>query len=178
MKYLCMILFVTATAVTLAWSQSSDEARAYARSRIFTADSSLIEVDQVIISRDSVEYYIKGSQTPFVMPTSEIKTIESFKGTRGGTGSLIGSLLGAGAGVAIAVGTKETERKGIFEVTTFQTWPIYVGALVGGLIGYAIGNSVQAWDLVYTRGGRPRGSLLDLPDSRLPGQLLTYRWTF
>jgi hypothetical protein len=146
------ILFLLSVSLSIPLFGQSNQAfenRAINRGRISTTDSAVIDAQHLVLSKDSVEYYVKESPDRYVMSLREVKLIEEYKGDRGTTGTWVGSLLGGGIGVAVALGTKDTKTTGFFQETRIQTWPIYVFTLAGGLIGYAVGSSAESWDPVY-----------------------------
>lgn len=82
-----------------------------------------------------------------------VSRLEYKTGTRAKAGSIWGGILGAGLGLAVSLGTKdtETESNGMFqtETTTIQTWPIYVFTIGGALIGRAIGSGSHTYATLY-----------------------------
>lgn len=150
MKTVAIIILAFFGSLTvLAQSRGAVGNKSFDRGRMAMTDSTVLDVRQVVLLKDSVEYYARGSFNRHAMSLSEVTLIEEYKGDHGTAGMWIGSLLGGGIGVAVALGTKDTKTTGMFQETTIQTWPIYVFTLAGGLIGYAIGSSAESWETVY-----------------------------
>ncbi|MBI5471344.1 MAG: hypothetical protein HY961_03265 [Ignavibacteriae bacterium] len=168
------ILFVALVIAVPLFGQTNRD-RAIDRGRIHVAGSQMIECQHLVLSGDTVEYYAKESSSRYALGLKSVNLIEEYRGNNGSTGSLVGALLGAGIGVAVALGTKETKTTGIFEETTIQTWPIYVGTLLGGVIGYAIGNSAESWEPIYSSEKGLAGRFEIRSDIALRSLCITYR---
>ncbi len=150
MKKIYLFLFILVFTFPMLGQQNIN-GKTINRGRIYTTDSLLIEGQYIVISSDSVEFYQKDSQERYIFGLAKVNKIEQYDGNWGNTGAWIGGIVGLGAGIGVALGTKETERTGYLEVTTIQTWPIYLFTLVGTLGGYLIGASSEDWKTVYSK---------------------------
>jgi RNase P/RNase MRP subunit p29 len=134
-------------------------AKAVNRGRIFTIDSKVIEGQYIVIGKDSVEYYVKGSGFRRIIGLNQVSEIQEYHGDHGLTGSIIGTAVGCVVGLAYSLSNPEkgTIGYGMFEVEvdTYPEWPIYVFGIPAGLMGYAIGVSSEDWDTVYEKSTTP-----------------------
>lgn len=109
------------------------------------------------------------------VPFGDVTRLESMVGNHSTSGTVWGSIIGGGIGIAVAMGTKKTETKdnGWFqeETTTIQTWPIYLFTLAGGLIGAAAGSSSHTYTTLYNEGAHtpPAGQSHQLKLGVAPG---------
>lgn len=130
-------------------------AKAVNRGRIFITNSKVIDGQYIVIARDSVEYYVKGSQVRHIIGLNQVSTIQEYHGDHGLTGSIIGTAVGCVVGLAYSLSNPEkgTIDYGLFEaeVDHYPEWPIYAFGIPAGLLGYAIGVSSEDWDTVYER---------------------------
>lgn len=150
MKNLILIAVIVISALPLrAQTRQWSESKAISKGRIVTTDQEVIEGQHMVVSSDSVQYYVKASTIRYAMGLNEVNSIEEYQGDYGTTGTVVGALVGGGIGLAVALGSKETKSTRFFEETTIQTWPIYAFTLVGGLLGYAIGSNAESWGIVY-----------------------------
>lgn len=131
------------------FAQQSYEGKTINRGKIYLPDSQVLDGQYLVFSSDSLEYYLKDSQQRHVVGLHDVSKVQEYAGHHGNTGMWIGAFVGAGIGVAVALGTKETERSGYIETTTIQTWPIYLFTGVGTLMGYLIGKNAEDWETVY-----------------------------
>jgi len=152
MKKMFLILLVFVFNFSL-FGQGSYDGKSVDRGKIYLTDSEVIEGQYLVFSKDSLEYYMKNSQARNVLGLNQVTKVQKFAGHYGNTGMWIGGIAGCGIGVAVALGSKETERtsfgSGYIEETKIQTWPIYVFTAAGTLIGYFIGKGSEDWETVY-----------------------------
>ncbi len=146
-----MILFLFAVFICFpVFGQQNLDGRSVNRGKIFTTDSQIIEGEYIVFSKDSIEYYPEESQDRKVLGLNQVTEVSEYDGHYGNTGIWLGGLAGCGIGVAVALGTKETETTGFIQTTTIQTWPIYLFTALGTLVGYALGSASEDWDTVYS----------------------------
>jgi hypothetical protein len=148
-----VVLLVVSSTTFGQYAEVSHDAGALPLARIVLVDAQEQMAEGLFLSGDSVFYRMQGSAIRVSRPLSEVRRIERPFGNYGLTGTWVGGLVGAGLGFALAWSGKETKnvQKGsfIYEETTVQTWPIYVGALAGALTGGAVGRSSMSWEKVY-----------------------------
>lgn len=149
MKKVFLILSVLLLSIPV-FGQTNMDGTTVSRGKIYTTDADVIEGQYIVFSEDSVEYYLKGSKKRNILNLNQVTEVQQYDGHYGNTGIWIGGFAGAGIGVVVALGTKETKRTGFIEETTIQTWPIYVFTAAGTLAGYLIGSAVEDWDTVYS----------------------------
>ncbi len=152
MRKMFMIFIAFALSFPLL-GQQSYEGKSVGRGKIFLTDSDMIEGQYLVFSNDSLEYYVKGSQSRNVVGLNHVTKVLEYDGNYGNTGMWIGGIAGGGIGLAVALGTKETTTKNsgymVMEETKIQTWPIYVFTAAGTLVGYLIGSASEDWNTVY-----------------------------
>ncbi|NTW88618.1 MAG: hypothetical protein HGB26_05745 [Desulfobulbaceae bacterium] len=181
MKKIFLILFVSVFCSPVFGQQESTENKAISRGKIFTTDSQVIEGQYIVISKDSIEYYVKNSQVRNALNLNQATKVLEYRGNYGSTGGWIGFGVGLGVGIAVAVGSAETKTSAYVEETTIQTWPIYVFPLVGGLVGYLIGKGVDDWGTVYSSKNKSTTAFLkniDIKQNSFRGVAVSYNVHF
>lgn len=150
--------------------------------RIQASDGRTIDGQHMVITGDSVEYYVKGSSSRFALNLTEVKAIQEYRGNRGQKGIVIGSIAGAAVGIAVSLATIETNQSrfagGYIEETRIQLWPILVFTSLGSVMGYLVGKSSESWETVYSKNASSSHKLGLLPDPNLKGIAITYRQSF
>jgi hypothetical protein len=160
------------------FAQQGTDGQTVERGKIFITDSQVIEGQYIVLSEDSVEYYMKNIKERKILNLNEVNEIQSYNGHYGNTGIWIGGIGGGAIGVVVALGTKETKRTGFIEETTIQTWPIYVFTAVGTLVGYVIGSSVEDWETVYSKDVSAILKNVYVNQNEFGGMSLTYTFHF
>ena len=150
MKYLISITMVLACS-TIVFSQQNLEGRSVGRGMIYTTDQDTIEGQYIVFSKDSLEYYLRNSQTRYALGLNQVTEVQEYNGNYGNTGLWIGGIGGALIGVVVALGTKETKSNLFYKETTIQTWPIYVIGGLSTILGYVIGITIEDWNTIYSR---------------------------
>jgi prolyl-tRNA synthetase len=158
---------------------AQDEDQAIQKGKIIISDSTIIDAQFIVIGQDSVKYYENDSKVRKVAALNQVMEIQKYDGNYGNTGMWIGGFAGIGIGVAIALGTKETDRTsmgyGYIEETTIQTWPIYVMTALGTLLGYVIGSTAEDWETVYSNNSSFYKNIDMRVDNNMRGFILSYR---
>lgn len=158
---------------------SGQEGKAINVGRIHTSDKEVIDGQHMVIAGDSVEYYLKGSSSRYIMGLNRVNKIQEYRGHHGNRGMWIGSIIGGAAGLGISLATIETERTnvgvGYIEETKIQLWPILVFTTAGSVFGYLIGKNSQSWDTVYKQDIAWLNKLEMHSNPNQGGFLLTYR---
>ncbi|MBX2990100.1 MAG: hypothetical protein KF749_02920 [Bacteroidetes bacterium] len=148
------VLLVTMNQSSFGQGNERVEAKAINKGRIYTADNVLINGQHMVLTSDSVEYYVKDSPIRYAMSLSEVARMEEYSGDYGLTGGVVGALMGGGIGLAISLGS-EPEKSNLpglvtdEELTTALIIPLAV--LGGGLVGYLIGQAIEDWSTVYSK---------------------------
>ena len=164
------------------YCQTDCRGRNITEGRILTGDSGIVQVFNIIISSDSVEYYDNDLIQRHVLGLGQVKSIEEARGDWGVTGTWIGGLVGAGLGVvsAIALEVKTTSYSNgfIYEQRTIPTWPVYLCTLAGAGVGLLVGREITDWVTVYNG----RFACSNAPgirlDRRTGGTLLSFQLSF
>lgn len=153
-KLIFILVWLFCLSYAFAQKDSTYE-RAFQKGMIITNDAKEIPAEDVLIQNDSVEYYEPNSSVLQKKDLNNISEIKKYTGNYAVTGSWIGGLGGVAVGVVVALGTKSTETNNtgylVETKTTIQTWPIYVFALAGTVIGYLVGKGISSWETVYNR---------------------------
>jgi hypothetical protein len=84
---------------------------------------------------------------------NEVSKLEFKSGDKGAKGSIIGTIVGCGLGVVVALSTVKTETEDLGwatqETTTIQLWPIYAFGFGGALLGYVMGHNSPKFTPLY-----------------------------
>lgn len=155
MKKLLLVLFVVVYSLTV-FGQQELEGRAINRALIYTADSDSIEGQYIVFLKDSVEFYLENSQTRYALGLNQVTEVLEYKGNYGLTGSLIGTLAGAGIAFAITSGSDESSSSNLpglisDEELASDALTIGLSIAIGGALGYLIGQAIEDWETVYSR---------------------------
>jgi len=147
-----VVLLIMMTLSSFGQENQGSEVKAINKGRIYTADTAVIDGQYMVLSKDSVEYYVKESSVRYIMSLGEVTKIDEYNGDYGLTGGVVGVLVGGGIGLAVSLGSEpeKSNLPGIVtdeQLTTALIVPLAV--LGGGLIGYLIGQAIEDWNTVY-----------------------------
>lgn len=150
MKLLLFIVCALACG-TAAFAQQQNGDIHISRGKIFLNNGTFVDGQPIVITQDSVEFYSGNSTLRSSLDLIRVEKIQKYNGNWGTTGAWVGSILGVGVGIIAAAGTEETTTTGNIVRTRIQIWPVYVGAVIGGLVGLLIGKSSEDMKTVYSR---------------------------
>ncbi len=160
------------------FGQQNLDGRSVNRGKIYTTDYETIDGQYIVFSKDSLEYYLEQSQNRKVLGLNQITEVTEYNGHYGNTGIWIGAIAGAGIGLAVALGTEETETTGFIQTTTIQTWPIYLFTALGSLVGYALGSTSEDWDTVYSNNNAAILKNIYVKQNKRRGMMVSYNVYF
>lgn len=100
-----------------------------------------------LLRHSATELVLDVGQSPLRIAAASIDTLWERR-TASKTGALIGSLLGAGAGILVA--TQAVEKGETAPVDYVGLFAVG-GAVAGGLLGALVGRAIPKWHRVYAR---------------------------
>ncbi|MCF8267009.1 MAG: hypothetical protein K9I69_02915 [Ignavibacteriales bacterium] len=136
-----------------------------------------IEAYYFILKSDTLFYQAKNGTGMQKMSLADVDLIQKQISTKSNSGKIIGGIVGLVGGIAYAASTVHTETDGMFEVTTMDTWPIYVFGLVGIALGYAIDESAEEWETIYNKSS-PHISFIPFSSNGTRGCQLAVHYKF
>lgn len=172
-----ILIFIVITFNFSVFAQQGLEGTTVRAGFIKTIDTDTISTRLIVFSKDSIKYYLTNSKDPNVMALNDVSEVFVYDGNYSTTGIWIGGIVGLGIGVATSLALEETTISGFVETTTIPLWPVYLFPVVGAVIGYAIGQNIDDWDVVY----KESATLLknfDIKQNNLTGLVLSYRVYF
>lgn len=174
------ILLGTISLPSLAQDTDHVEGKAINKGRIYVADTAVILGQHMVLTEDSVEYYVKESSARNFMSLEKVTRIEEYDGDYGFTGGVVGVLVGGGIGLAVSLGS-EPEKSNLPGIVTDEqlvsALVIPLAVLGGGLIGYLIGQAIEDWNTVYSKNTTfLRG--FDIKGNNYGGLTLSYQMRF
>ena len=138
------------------FSQQNLEGRSINRGKIYTTSADTVEGQYMVFMKDSIEYYLENNQTRHTIGLNQVSKVEEYNGNYGTTGIWVGTLVGAGIGLAITLGNESSSSNlpGIIsdEELTSNVLTILLSLGIGGGLGYLIGQAIEDWNTVYSSG--------------------------
>ena len=179
-------ILAVAAAVCVMFSTTSGqrnyEGRNFSKGRIILSATQSMNVFNIFISKDSIEYYEKDLVDRHTMGLDQIEKVQEPNGHWGVLGSVLGSIAGIAPGVALANALTVTTRSDGYYITEVRTetplWPVYVCVMAGAGIGYLIGSNIQDWKTVYSKDMASLGSLNISTGRTMQGIFVSYSLSF
>lgn len=113
------------------------------RFRVLQVNGDRFEGINGTLTSEGLNGNVSGDSTIFV-PIGEIRDLDRWKGSKASSGALIGACVGA-ATVGLAIIRVSADPN--LELREENVVPVLLGfSAVGGLIGLAIGASMQSWE--------------------------------
>ncbi|MBU1320232.1 MAG: hypothetical protein KKG33_02220 [candidate division Zixibacteria bacterium] len=115
------------------------------RFRVLLNNGQRIEARDGILTSDSLTATKSGGER-LSIPREQIRAMDRYKGSRAGTGFMIGAAMGLSAAL---LGYAEVKSDPYMEVNEDAVAPVFIGfTLGGGLIGLAVGSASKKWERV------------------------------
>lgn len=116
---------------------------------IHTTDSEVIEAQYIVFMKDSLEFYLKNSETRYSLGLNQVNEVLRYNGDYAMTGGWIG--FGVGAVIFTVMIAESSSSSGLYESTDILVPTlIWLGC---STVGYLIGLAIEDWETVYSKSG-------------------------
>lgn len=150
MKMMLLIIVVVVFSCAV-FGQQYLEGTSVNQGNIYTTDSEVIEAQYIVFMKDSLEFYLKNSETRYSLGLNQVNEVLRYNGDYGMTGMWIGSAVGATIMFVMII--ESSSSSGLVtsdELVSDVLVPILIW-LGCSAVGYLIGNGIEDWETVYSK---------------------------